>query len=265
MMQDTKALQAGTSHHLGQNFAKAFNVTFQNEAGEREHVWATSWGVSTRLIGALIMAHSDDHGLVLPPLLAPIHAVVLPIWMKDHQMGALREAGSKLFEALRAAHPHLNFRLDERDQYKPGWKFAEWEQRGVPVRVEIGPRDLDKGECVLVRRDTGEKESVPHERLPERLGELLVEIQQHLFDRAKSFRDANTHRVDTYDRFKELLEEQGGFYLAHWDGTAETEARVKEETKATIRCIPFEEPDEPGACMVTGKPSRKRVLWARAY
>ncbi len=265
MMQDGRALQAGTSHHLGQNFAKAFDVTFQNEKGDREYVWATSWGVSTRLIGALIMAHSDDKGLVLPPRLAPIHAVTVPIWMKDHQVEQMKAAGTALHERLRAAHPDLQLKLDDRDQYKPGWKFAEWEQRGVPVRIELGPRDLEKGQVVLVRRDTGEKLMVSQDEAVDRLPALLEEIQADLFRRATEFRTAHTHRVDDYETFKQSLEEKGGFYYAHWDGTPETEARVKEETKATIRCIPFDEPEEEGACMVTGKPSRRRVLWARAY
>jgi prolyl-tRNA synthetase len=265
MMQDTKALQAGTSHHLGQNFAKAFDVTFQNENGERDFVWATSWGVSTRLVGGLIMAHSDDDGLVLPPKLAPIHAVVVPIWMKDGQVSAMKTAGGELFEALRREHPDLELKLDDREQYKPGWKFNEWEQRGVPVRIEIGPKDLDKKQAVLVRRDTREKEFVPRDRVGERLAALMDEIQAGLLQRARDFREANTHRVDDYETFKKGLAERGGFYLAHWDGTPETEARVKEETKATIRCIPFGDPEEEGTCMVTGKPSRRRVVWARSY
>ncbi len=265
MMQDTKALQAGTSHHLGQNFARAFDVTFQNESGERELVWATSWGVSTRLVGGLIMAHSDDDGLVLPPKLAPIHAVVVPIWMKDDQVSAMKAAGGELFEALKRERPELDLKLDDREQYKPGWKFNEWEQRGVPVRIEIGPKDVAKGQAVLVRRDTREKEFVPRERVGERLGELMVEIQDELYRRAVAFRESNTHRVDDYETFKESLAARGGFHLAHWDGTPETEARVKEETKATIRCIPFDAPEEEGVCMVTGKPSRGRVVWARSY
>ncbi len=265
MMQDTKALQAGTSHHLGQNFARAFDVTFQNENGERELVWATSWGVSTRLVGGLIMAHSDDDGLVLPPKLAPIHAVVVPIWMKDDQVSAMKTAGGELFESLKLEHPELDLKLDDREQYKPGWKFNEWEQRGVPVRIEIGPKDVAKGQAVLVRRDTRAKEFVPRERVGERLGELMVEIQDELYRRASTFRESNTHRVDDYGTFKESLAARGGFHLAHWDGTPETEARVKEETKATIRCIPFDAPEEEGVCMVTGKPSRGRVVWARSY
>jgi prolyl-tRNA synthetase len=265
MMQDTRALQAGTSHNLGQNFAKAFDVTFQNAEGEREFVWATSWGVSTRLVGALIMAHSDDKGLVVPPRLAPVHAVVVPIWMKDHQVDAMRAAGGELFESLRARFPEYVFRLDDRREHKPGWKFAEWEQKGVPVRIEVGPRDEEKGQVVLVRRDTGEKEFVAKEALPERLPALLDTVQSDMFAKAKAYREANTHRVDDYDAFKESLESRGGFHHAHWDGTAQTEARIQEETKATIRCIPFDAPDEPGACMVTGRPSPRRVLMAKAY
>jgi prolyl-tRNA synthetase len=265
MMQDGKALQAGTSHDLGQNFSKAFDVTFQNAAGQQEHVWATSWGVSTRLVGAIIMTHSDDKGLVVPPRLAPIHAVVVPVWMKDGQTDDMKKAGKEVFDGLTRAHPELTVRLDDRDQYKPGWKYAEWEQRGVPVRVEIGPRDVEKGQVVLVRRDTGEKEFVPREALNQRVSELLETIQADLFQKALEFREANSHRVEDYETFKRSLEEKSGFYYAHWDGTAETEARVKEETKATIRCIPAETEDEPGKCMVTGKPSRRRVVWSRAY
>ncbi len=265
MMQDTRALQAGTSHHLGQNFARAFDVTFQNESGEREYVWATSWGVSTRLVGGLIMVHSDDDGLVLPPKLAPIHAVVVPIWMKDDQVAPMKQAGGELYEVLKRSHPGLDLKLDDREQYKPGWKFNEWEQRGVPVRIELGPKDVAKDQAVLVRRDTREKEFVPRERIGERLTALLDEIQANLYRRALDFREANTYRVDDYESFKSGLAERGGFYLAHWDGTPETEARVKEETKATIRCIPFDQPEEEGRCMVTGAPSRRRVLWARAY
>jgi prolyl-tRNA synthetase len=265
MMQDAKALQAGTSHQLGQNFSRAFDVTFQNAQGEREYVWATSWGVSTRLVGALIMAHSDDKGLVLPPRLAPIHAVVVPIWMKDHQVGEMRTLGAALCGRLRQALPEHTIRLDDREEHKPGWKFAEWEQRGVPVRIEVGPKDAEKKQVVLVRRDTGAKEFIPQEGVDRRLLELLEEIQGSLYRRALEFREANSHTVDDYDTFRASLEERGGFYFAHWDGTPETEAKVKEETKATIRCIPFDAKEETGRCMVTGRPSSRRVLWARAY
>jgi prolyl-tRNA synthetase len=265
LMQDGKALQAGTSHHLGQNFSRAFDVTFQDAAGAREYVWATSWGVSTRLVGALIMAHSDDKGLVAPPRLAPIHVVVIPIWMGDDQVGTMKESAAALVEAIRGAHPSLEIRLDDREQYKPGWKYAEWEQRGVPVRIEIGPKDLEKNQAVLVRRDTGAKEFVPREGIPARVAALLEEIQRSLFERALAFRGAHSHRVDDYAEFRRLLDDKGGFLYAPWDGTAETEARIKEETKATIRVIPFDHPDEPGRCMITGAPSPRRVVWARAY
>jgi prolyl-tRNA synthetase len=262
LMQDAKALQAGTSHHLGQNFSRAFDVSFQNAKGEREYVWATSWGVSTRLVGALIMAHSDDKGLVLPPRLAPVQGVVVPIWMKDDQVEQMQGAGRAIHERLSRSHA---VKLDDRPEHKPGWKFAEWEQRGVPVRIEVGPRDREKRQVVLVRRDTAAKEFVPEEGLERRFAEILEEIQGELFRRARDFRDANSHRVEDYDTFKASLEAQGGFYYAHWDGTAETEAKVKEETKATIRCIPFDAPEETGRCMVTGRPSARRVVWARAY
>lgn len=265
MMQDTRALQAGTSHNLGQNFAKAFDVKYQDAEGKQQFVWATSWGVSTRLIGALIMAHSDDRGLVAPPRLAPIHAVVVPVWMKDHQTESMKAVGGEIYETLRKAHPELVIRLDDREQYKPGWKYAEWEQRGVPVRIEIGPRDLEKNQVVVVRRDTGEKEFLNRDGLVTRLPELLDEIQSNLFAKAKAFREENSHHVDDYDTFKEAIEAGGGFFHAHWDGTPETEARVKEETKATIRVIPTEGDPEPGKCMVTGKPSARRVVWAKSY
>ena len=265
LMQDARALQAGTSHFLGQNFARAFDVTFQNAKGERDFVWATSWGVTTRLVGALIMIHSDDKGLVLPPRLAPIHAVLVPIWMKDDQVERMRGAGGALYERLSSAHPSLRLKLDDRPEHKPGWKFAEWEQRGVPVRIELGPRDLEAGQVVLVRRDTGTKEIITEEALLARLPVLMEEIQRDLFQRASAFRDAHSHRVDDYETFKTQLEAQGGFYYAHWDGTPETEAKVKEETKATIRVIPFDAPEESGRCMVTGRPSKRRVVWARAY
>ena len=265
LMQDARALQAGTSHFLGQNFARAFDVTFQNAKGERDFVWATSWGVTTRLVGALIMIHSDDKGLVLPPRLAPIHAVLVPIGMKDDQVERMRGAGGALYERLSSAHPGLRLKLDDRPEHKPGWKFAEWEQRGVPVRIELGPRDLEARQVVLVRRDTGTKEIITEEALLARLPILMEEIQRDLFQRATAFRDAHSHRVDDYETFKTQLEAQGGFYYAHWDGTPETEAKVKEETKATIRVIPFDAPEESGRCMVTGRPSKRRVVWARAY
>ena len=262
MMQDRKALQAGTSHDLGQNFAKAFDVTFQDDAGVRQHVWATSWGVSTRLIGALIMAHCDDDGLVIPPKLAPLQCVLVPIWMNDAERETIRAEAERLLGELQ---PVCSVRLDAREQYKPGWKFAEWELKGVPVRVEIGPRDLAKGQVTLVRRDTKVKESVPREAAARRVVELFGEIQQAMFEKARRFRDENSHRLEDYGRFKEMIEEPGGFFWMHWCGSAECEARVKEETKATIRCLPFDTPDEAGRCVVCGGPAERRVVWGRAY
>jgi prolyl-tRNA synthetase len=262
MMQDRKALQAGTSHDLGQNFAKAFDVTYQDAEGKREHVWATSWGVSTRLIGALIMTHSDDDGLVLPPRLAPLQCVVVPIWMKDEQKAELTAAGESLERELKSI---CSVKLDVRDQYKPGWKFAEWELKGVPVRVEVGPRDLAQGQVTLVRRDTKAKESVPREAVATRVRELLEDIQKSLFERALAFREANSYRLDDYADFKVQLEEPGGFFWMHWCGSAACEAQVKEETKATIRCLPFDAPAEAGHCVKCGEPSARRVVWARAY
>jgi prolyl-tRNA synthetase len=276
LMQDGKALQAGTSHFLGQNFAKAFDVKFQNQEGKQEHAWATSWGVSTRLIGGLIMTHSDDQGLVLPPRLAPIHAVIVPIYKSDAERTAVLEAARKLADEIRALplREWLNYepvgvKVDDRDQYQPGFKFNEWELRGVPVRVELGPKDLAKNACVLARRDVPGKEgkemNVPLSGAAARIGELLQAMQKALFDRAKAFRDANTHEVNSYDEFKQKIEEPGGFLLAHWDGTRETEDRIAQETKATIRCIPYDRKKEAGKCMVTGQPSEGRVAFARAY
>ena len=265
MMQDTKALQAGTSHFLGQNFAKAFDVTFQNADKSVEHVWATSWGVSTRLVGALIMAHSDDQGLVLPPRLAPIKAVVVPIWMKDHQMDPMLEAGRQMMDRLKEHLETHTVALDDRKGQKPGFKFNEWETKGVPVRIEIGPKDLEKNQVVIARRDTREKEFVPTEQAAARVNEILEAMQEDIYNKAKLFQEQNTHHVDDYAEFKTRLAEEGGFYLAHWDGTPETEARVKEETKATIRCLPLDDPGESGACMVSGKPSKQRVIWSKAY
>jgi prolyl-tRNA synthetase len=275
MMQDRKALQAGTSHFLGQNFAKAFDVTFQDQQGKREHAWATSWGVSTRLVGGLIMTHSDDQGLIVPPRLAPIHAVIVPIYKTPAERAAVLEAANRLAVATREVplREWLNYepvvvQVDDREQYQPGFKFNEWELKGVPVRVELGPKDLAKNACVLARRDLPGKEAkefgVPLEAAPARIAEMLKAMQQALFDRAKAWRDASTVEVNGYDEFKERIE-QGGFLLAHWDGTRETEDRIAAETKATIRCIPFDRTEEAGKCMVTGKPSAGRVVFARAY
>jgi prolyl-tRNA synthetase len=276
MMQDKKALQAGTSHFLGQNFARAFDVQFQSKEGAMEYAWATSWGASTRLIGGLIMTHSDDQGLVLPPRLAPIHVVIVPIYKKPEEKQATIAAAQDLAAALRGLpldpwlnHEPLNIKVDDREQYQPGYKFNEWELKGVPIRIELGPRDLDKKCCVLARRDMPGKESkqfdVPLTAAPQRIVALLKEMQTNLFDRAKKLRDDNSREVNSYDDFKKQIEEPGGFFWAHWDGTRETEDRIAAETKATVRCIPFNRAQEPGKCMVTGKPSQGRVVFAKAY
>jgi prolyl-tRNA synthetase len=276
MMQDRRALQSGTSHFLGQNFSKAFDVKFQNQAGQLDYAWATSWGVSTRLIGALVMTHSDDQGLILPPRLAPIHVVIVPIFRNPEERKATTEAANQLASALREMprDAWLNYnpivvKIDDRDQYQPGFKFNEWELRGVPIRVELGPKDLAKNACVLARRDLPGKEAkeigVPLTAAPGRIIELLRKIQGDLFDRAKQLRDANTFEVNSYDEFKKKLEEPGGFLWAHWDGTRETEDRIAAETKATIRCIPFNRRKEEGKCVLTGKPSEGRVVFAKAY
>ena len=267
MMQDGKALQAGTSHDLGQNFGKAFNVRFQTKEGGLEHVWQTSWGVSTRLVGGLIMMHSDDAGLVLPPKLAPIHVAIIPIFKTDEERARVVAAG----EAIKAETEALGLTvtLDLRDEMRPGAKHFEWEQKGVPVRVEIGPRDLEGGTCVLKRRDVGGKDKtiVPLAGVGAVLLGLMTEIQNALFNRAKAFRDAHTVKADSYEQFKEVLEVNGigNFVYAHWDGTPETEKKIKDETRATIRCIPLEGEIEEGKCMVTGQPSKQRVVFARAY
>lgn len=263
MMQDGKALQAGTSHFLGQNFAKAFDVKFTSKKGKDEYVWATSWGVSTRLMGALIMTHSDDLGLVLPPKIAPIHVVAVPIYKTDEQLEAIRTKINELKTKLAAKGVSLKF--DDDDQKRPGWKFAEYEAKGVPVRIAIGPRDLENNQAEVARRDTQEKNTVNFDDLESYIENLLDEIQTNLYNKAISYRTENMHTVDTYEEFKEKLETQGGFYMAHWDGTTETEELIQNETKATIRCIPLDQPEEEGVCMVTGKPSKKRVVFAKAY
>jgi prolyl-tRNA synthetase len=276
MMQDRRALQAGTSHFLGQNFARAFDVKFQDQAGKLEYAWATSWGVSTRLVGGLIMTHSDDQGLVLPPRLAPLHVVIVPIFKKPEEKTAVLAAANKLAEAIRALAPGpwlgyepLAVKVDDREQYQPGFKFNEWEMRGVPVRVELGPKDLAKEACVLARRDLPGKEAkefgVALTAAPARIEAILHQMQQALFERARQFRDAGTFEVDSYEDFKKKIEEPGGFLWAHWDGTRATEDRIAAETKATIRCIPFERKKEPGRCILTGQPSEARVVFARAY
>ncbi len=263
MMQDGKALQAGTSHFLGQNFAKAFDVKFQSAEGKLEHVWATSWGVSTRLMGALIMTHSDDKGLVLPPKLAPTQVVIVPIYKGQEQLDAISNELKPIIDALKAKG--ISVKFDDRDTFKPGWKFAEYELQGVPVRLGIGKRDLENGTIEIARRDTLEKDTVSREGLVERVEQMLEDIQKNIFEKALNFQKENTHTADSYDEFKQVLEEKGGFIMAHWDGTSETEEKVKEETKATIRCIPIDEDTEPGVCMVTGKPSKQRVIFAKAY
>jgi len=262
LMQDGKALQSGTSHFLGQNFAKAFDVKFTNNEGKEELVWATSWGVSTRLMGALIMAHSDDHGLVLPPKLAPIQVAIVPIYRKPEELEKITEVVNGITSKLRDKGIEVKF--DNNDKKKPGWKFAEYELKGVPVRLAIGPRDLENGTVEVARRDNLSKEVVAIEGIDQHIIQLLDDIQENIYKKALDFRTESTVSVDTYDEFKERLEE-GGFIMAHWDGTPETEQRIKDETKATIRCIPLDQPDEDGVCMVSGKPSTKRVIFARAY
>ncbi|HIA28560.1 MAG TPA: proline--tRNA ligase [Planctomycetes bacterium] len=263
MMGDRKALQSGTSHDLGQNFAKAFDVKYLSAEGKEEYVWATSWGVSTRLVGALVMAHGDDQGLVLPPRLAPIQVVVVPIYRGDEERAAVLEVCDQLGKDLAAAS--VRFHVDDRDQFRPGWKFNEWELKGVPVRIELGPRDLAVGEARVALRHNGEKQQEKLEGLAGRLPALLDATQKGLFDKALAFREEHTHTVDSYDEFKERLESEGGFYRCHWDGSAETEEKVKNDVKATIRCLPLDEEDEPGKCMVSGEPSERRVIFAKAY
>jgi prolyl-tRNA synthetase len=262
LMQDGKALQAGTSHFLGQNFAKAFDVLFTNKENKQEHVWATSWGVSTRLLGALIMTHSDDNGLVLPPKMAPLQVAVVPIAKNGEQVEAIRNYLAPVMNELRARG--ITVKFDDDDTKKPGWKFAEYELKGCPVRIAVGPRDMENGTAEVARRDTLEKQVVEVAGLAQRVEDLLHAIQKNLFDRALAMREARTRSVETYDEFKSAIEE-GGFILAHWDGTAETEEQVKNETKATIRCIPLDGDTTPGKCMVTGRPSARRVIFARAY
>lgn len=262
MMQDGKALQAGTSHFLGQNFGKAFDVTFIDKNGKSDYAWATSWGVSTRLIGALIMSHSDDNGLVLPPHLAPIQVVIVPIYRSNEQLAQISEKVAGIVARLKALGVSVKF--DDADNRKPGWKFAEYELKGVPVRLAMGGRDLENGTIEVMRRDTLEKETRSCEGIEEYVKNLLEEIQANIFQKALKHREERTICVDTYDEFKEKIE-QGYFIMAHWDGTPETEERIKNETKATIRCLPLEGDMTPGKCMVTGKPSARRVLFARAY
>jgi len=262
LMQDGKALQAGTSHFLGQNFAKAFDVQYVSRENKKEYVWATSWGVSTRLIGALIMAHSDDKGLVLPPKIAPIQVVIVPIFRNDEQLTAISEKVDGIVKDLKAKG--ISVKFDDRDTHKPGFKFAEWELKGVPVRLAIGPRDLENGTVEVARRDTLEKEILQMTDIAEKIENLLVKIQDNIFQKALLFRDDNTFTVDTWEEFDNQIK-QGGFVRAHWDGTPETEQLIKEKTKATIRVIPVDEKMEEGKCILTGKPSKQRVIFAKSY
>ncbi|MDW7693633.1 proline--tRNA ligase [Flammeovirgaceae bacterium SG7u.111] len=263
LMQDGKALQAGTSHFLGQNFAKAFDVKFLDKENKQQLVWGTSWGVSTRLMGALIMAHSDDDGLVLPPKLAPIHVVIVPIYKGDEQFAKISEKANAIKEELQQLG--ITVRYDDRDTYKPGFKFAEWELKGVPVRIAIGPRDLENGTVEVARRDTKEKKTYQIDEIKSTVEFLMEDIQKNIYEKALNFRSEVTTKVDDYEEFKEIVSKKGGFVLAHWDGTAETEEKIKTETKATIRCIPFDAPEEEGTCIYSGKPSKRRVLFAIAY
>jgi len=263
LMQDGKALQAGTSHFLGQNFAKAFDVKFTNKEGKQDYVWATSWGVSTRLMGALIMTHSDDNGLVLPPKLAPIQVVIVPIHRTDEQLQQISDKADELMAVLK--QKGITVKYDDRTTQKPGFKFAEWELKGVPVRIAMGPKDLENGTFEIARRDELTKEIVPADTAVAYIENLLNEIQERLFVKALNYRDAHLTEVNSFDEFKELLETKGGFLSAHWDGTPETEEKIKELTKATIRCIPMDAKEEEGSCIFTGKPSKRRVLFAKAY
>lgn len=263
MMQDGKALQAGTSHFLGQNFAKAFDVKFTDKDGARDYVWATSWGVSTRLMGALIMTHSDDEGLVLPPNLAPIQVVAIPIYKNEEDLEKISAKFTELGAKLKSKG--ISFKYDNDDNRRPGWKFGEYESKGVPVRLAMGMRDFEAGNVEVARRDEKTKEVVAFDGVDALIESLLVEIQTNLLNRAEAFRTERTHTVDSYEEFKQELESKGGFFLAHWDGTAETEEKIKQDTKATIRCIPLDQKKEEGKCMVTGKPSAGRVIFAKAY
>jgi len=264
LMQDGKALQAGTSHFLGQNFAKAFDVKFSDKENKLDYVWATSWGVSTRLIGALVMAHSDDQGLILPPKIAPLQVVIVPIYKGDEQKALIdAKVNDDIMPKLKAAG--IRVKYDDNDNNRPGWKFAEYEMKGVPVRIALGARDLENNVAEVARRDTKEKMSMPLDGLSEAVIQLLNEIQQSIYDKALAYRDSMITKADTWDEFVQLLDNKGGFIAAHWDGTGETEDKIKELTKATIRCIPLNNPHEAGKCILTGKPSAERVLFARAY
>ena len=263
MMGDGKAVQSGTSHHLGQNFAKAFDVTFQSEKGTREHVYATSWGLSTRMIGALIMAHGDDNGIVIPPRLAAIQVAIVPIFRKPEERDRVMQAVGNFTAAFKAAG--IGFKVDEREQHSPGWKFNDWEKRGVPLRLEVGPKDLEKNQVVLARRDNGQKTPVSQDGLDRTVLDLLDTIQKSLFERALEFREKHSYRIDDYSKFNEILDGEGGFIWSHWCGSGECEDRVKDETKATIRNIPMQSKAEEGKCIKCGARSERRVIFARAY
>ena len=263
LMQDGKALQSGTSHFLGQNFAKAFDVTFTDQSGKLDYVWATSWGVSTRLMGALIMAHSDDNGLVLPPKLAPTQVVIVPIYKKSAQLDQISEKANEIKQQLQDRG--ISVKYDDRDTQTPGWKFSEYEMKGVPVRLAIGPRDMENGTVEVARRDTLEKELTAQDGVIDYVEKLLDDIQHQIYQKALEFRKANTYKVDDYEEFKDIMNNKGGFVEAHWDGTAETEQKIKDETKATIRCVPIDGEKEDGKCIYSGKPSKQRVVFARAY
>jgi len=263
LMQDGKALQAGTSHFLGQNFAKAFDVKYATKEGGLEHVWATSWGVTTRLIGALIMTHSDDSGLVLPPNLAPYQVVIVPIYKTEDQLQAISEKANQIMSDLRAVG--IRVKYDDRTTHKPGWKFAEYELKGVPVRLAMGPRDLENGTIEIARRDTFEKTNISQKEIVKTVSDLLQNMQNSMFSKALEYRDNHITEVNTFEEFKEVLENKGGFISAHWDGTVETEKKIKQLTKASLRCIPIDVKEESGTCILTGKPSSNRVLFAKAY
>ncbi|MEO5561821.1 MAG: His/Gly/Thr/Pro-type tRNA ligase C-terminal domain-containing protein, partial [Chitinophagaceae bacterium] len=263
LVQDGKAIQAGTSHFLGQNFAKAFDVKFLTKENKQEYVWATSWGVSTRLVGALVMAHGDDSGLVLPPKIAPLQVVIVPIYKGDEQKALLDAKAKEIMGQLKNLGVRVKY--DDNDNARPGWKFAEYEMKGVPVRLALGARDLEKSVIEVARRDTKEKKTVGLDGIAQYVDGLLLEIQHNLFNKAKAYRDEHITKADTWDEFEKLLDEKTGFISAHWDGTAETEEAIKGKTKATIRCIPLNNQQEEGKCVLTGKPSTQRVLFARAY
>jgi prolyl-tRNA synthetase len=262
MMQDRKALQAGTSHNLGQNFAKAFDVKYQDETGQLQYVWATSWGMSTRMVGALIMTHSDDNGLVLPPNLAPTQVVVIPIWKSDEEKAMVLTKVERLTEDWKDM---FSFKVDDRDNVRPGWKFNEWEQQGIPLRVEIGPKDVEQDQVILVRRDTGHKETLATSEVRDQIRQLLGTVQKDLYDRAKGFRERNTFFADDYSQFKKEIDDPGGFFYVHWCGQRDCEDRLQDETKATIRCIPLDKKKETGKCLLCSGESQERVVVARAY